>query len=241
MELIVQTGGERRISAGRSWWASGLVSLAEHRSGRFAGRARLERRSSGGPNLARNQSRNSVLFASPCNGARGLRCCRLWRFAREGHRRIRSSVDPVLGVRRGMLLASLEDVMNSRRGAAVTLGNSGYRLALCIPCRNGAPIALRNFGHVYSCFVRGLFASFTGPRYRPRGTAEFFGFAVANAAGPHIGVPKGAVSEIVISLTISRSDRVCTIRCLVSFVHCKSRSSTRPRCFWNTDLTTLPG
>src|SRR4029077_6580864 len=36
------------------------------------------------------------------------------------------------------------------RRAAVSLGNSAYRLALCITCRNGAPFALRNLGHVYS-------------------------------------------------------------------------------------------
>ena len=126
MKLMIQTGGKCRISARSSLCGSGLASLVEHWSDRFAGRARLKRRSGGRPNLARNQSRNSILFAALFDGARGLRFCRLPRFAREGHRRIRSSVDPVLGFQRGMLLASLEDVMNSRRGAAVTLGNSGY-------------------------------------------------------------------------------------------------------------------
>jgi hypothetical protein len=53
--------------------------------------------------------------------------------------------------------------------------------------------------------VRGLGASFSEPRYRARGAAELSGFAVANAAaGHHIGVPKGAQSEMVIFLTISR-------------------------------------
>jgi len=47
MKLMIQTGGECRISTGSSWWRSGLALLAEHWSDRFAWRARLERRSSG--------------------------------------------------------------------------------------------------------------------------------------------------------------------------------------------------
>ncbi len=127
IELTIQTGGKCRISARTSWWGSGQAWLAGHWSDRFARRARLERRrSSGRSEFARNHSPNSVLFAAPFNGARGLRCCRLSRFAGEGHCRIRFPVDPLLGVLRGTLLASLEDVMDRRRGAAVTLGNSGY-------------------------------------------------------------------------------------------------------------------
>src|SRR5438445_7943291 len=53
----------------------------------------------------------------------------------------------------GTQFVSFEDVMNRRRGSAVTLGNSGYRVALCITCRNGAPFALRNLRHDYSWFV----------------------------------------------------------------------------------------
>jgi len=88
-----------------------------------------------------------------------------------------------------------------------------------LPCRNGVPFALRNFGHVYTCFVRGLFASFMGPRYRPRGTRRNSGSAVANAAEHHIGVPKGAQPEIVIFLTISRlRTGSAQIHCLVSLV-----------------------
>jgi hypothetical protein len=126
MKLTIQTGCECRISTRRSLWGSGLASLAEQRSDRFAGRARLERRSSGRSDFARNQSPNSVPFAALFDGARRLRCCRVSRFAGEGHCRIRFSIDPLLGVLCGTLFASLEDVMNSRRGAAVTLGNSGY-------------------------------------------------------------------------------------------------------------------
>jgi hypothetical protein len=52
--------------------------------------------------------------------------------------------------------------------------------------------------------VGGLGASFSEPRYRARGAAELSGFAVANAAGHHIGAPKGAQIEMVMFLTISR-------------------------------------
>jgi hypothetical protein len=152
MKLTIQIGRECRFSTRRSLWGSGLASLAEQWSDGFAGRARLERRSSRS-DFARNQSSNSVLVAALFDGARRLRRCRVSQFAGKGHCRIRFSIEPLLGVLCGTLFAPLEDVMNSRRGAAVTLGNSGYRLALCIPCRNGAPFALRNFGHVCSCFV----------------------------------------------------------------------------------------
>jgi hypothetical protein len=47
MKLTIQTGRDCRISAGGSWWRSGLAALAEHWSDRFAQRARLERRSRG--------------------------------------------------------------------------------------------------------------------------------------------------------------------------------------------------
>ena len=36
MKLMIQTGGECRISAGSSWLRSGLAALAEHWSDRFA-------------------------------------------------------------------------------------------------------------------------------------------------------------------------------------------------------------
>ncbi|HEX4614510.1 MAG TPA: hypothetical protein VH230_01215 [Stellaceae bacterium] len=42
LKLIIQAGGERRISAGNSWWGSGLASLAEHWSDRFVGRASFQ-------------------------------------------------------------------------------------------------------------------------------------------------------------------------------------------------------
>ena|SRR6516225_2062886 len=61
--------------------------------------------------------------------------------------------------------------MDSRRGAAVTLRNSTDRLALRISCRNGAPFALRNFGHVCSWFgsvSQRECASFQGLYYPPR-------------------------------------------------------------------------
>jgi hypothetical protein len=126
MKLTIQTGRECRISTRKWLGGNGLASLAEQWSDRFAGRARLERRSSGRSDFARNQSPNSVPFAALFDDARRLRCCRVSRFAGQGHCRIRFSIDPLLGVLCSTLFASLEDVMNSRRRAAVTLGNSGY-------------------------------------------------------------------------------------------------------------------
>jgi hypothetical protein len=52
--------------------------------------------------------------------------------------------------------------------------------------------------------------------YRPRGTAELSGFAIANATGHQIGVPKGAQSEMVMLLTIFKiHTHSAKIRCLV--------------------------
>ena len=126
MKLMIQTCGECRRSARSSLCGSGLASCAEHWSERFTRRSRLHWRFSGRPDLARSQSPNSVLIAALFEGTLELRWCHLSRFIGEGRCRIRFSVDPVVVVRRGTLLASLEDVMNSRRGTAVTLGNSGY-------------------------------------------------------------------------------------------------------------------
>jgi hypothetical protein len=80
--------------------------------------------------------------------------------------------------------------------------------------------------------VRGLGASFSEPRYRARGAAELSGFAVANAAGHRIGVPKGAQSEnshVFNYFKIQTAN--AKIRCLVSLVRSKSRKSKRPRLF----------
>ena len=79
------------VGHGSLHWAeqyvgSGLASLAEHGGDRFARRARLERRwSSGRSDFARNHSPNSVLFAAPFNGMRGLRWRGVSRFAGEAH------------------------------------------------------------------------------------------------------------------------------------------------------------
>src|SRR5690349_205937 len=116
MKLIVQTGGKCRVSACSSLRGSRLAPFAKYWSGRFMARARLERRFSGRSDFARNRSPHAVLCVALFNGPRGFRWCRLWRFAGEGHCRIRFSADPVIEVLRSTLLTSLENVMNSRRG-----------------------------------------------------------------------------------------------------------------------------
>jgi hypothetical protein len=53
----------------------------------------------------------------------------------------------------------------------------------------------------------------------PRGTAELSGFAVANAAGHQIGVPKGAQSENSHVINYFQdTDPSAKIRCLVSLM-----------------------
>src|SRR5215469_8100035 len=68
-------------------------------------------------------------------------------------KRLRRWFQRLLDVRRSPLFAALENVMDRRGRAAVTLRNSADRLTLRIPCRNGVPFAMRNFRHLCSWLV----------------------------------------------------------------------------------------
>src|SRR5215472_6108074 len=68
-------------------------------------------------------------------------------------KRLRRWFQRLLDVRRSPLVVALENVMDRRRRAAVTLRNSADRLTSHIPCRNGVPFALRDFRHRYSWLV----------------------------------------------------------------------------------------
>src|SRR5215472_14989858 len=68
-------------------------------------------------------------------------------------KRLRRWFQRLLDVRRSPLFVALENVMDRRRRAAVTVRNSADRLTSHIPCRNGVPFALRDFRHLYSWLV----------------------------------------------------------------------------------------
>src|SRR5271166_5648079 len=195
MKVAVETGRKCRRSARGSRVPEGL--LRDDR--------RLGRLSRGKPDLARHQPSNSVLFAAQSGWARNPRYSRRSRFAGEGHWRIRCSVHPQLRIVRGTLLVSLEYVMNRRWGAALTLGNSAYCLALSITCRNGAPFALRDFGHGSSWFVsQRPLRIFQGTTSSQRGFAELRTLHVQTSPGVTSAYRKLLQAKWVRFLTFSR-------------------------------------
>src|SRR5215469_7776727 len=153
VKIAIESRGECRGPAATPLGCSRLSALADGRICRLAAGPQPERLRYSRSEIRQRCLPDPVLSNVRLGTARRLRRRRsdslrnrrhFW-FCRKTYYEFRLSVEPLLGVLRRSLFASLEYVVNRRRGAAVSLGNFADRLALCITCRNGAPFALRNF------------------------------------------------------------------------------------------------
>src|SRR5437016_4343406 len=107
--------------------------------------------------------------------------------------------------------------MDRRGGAAVTLGDPRNRLALCITCRNGVPLALRNFRHVYSWLIDQRLSPCISPGACSRaatgivvtGIAQLSAGHAQNAVANIVGVFESALSKVVTIFNHFKTSRGC--------------------------------